>query len=220
MSQFWSPLVHRLTPYVPGEQPKLPNLVKLNTNENPYPPSPLAVAAMRTELGEDGASLRLYPDPNIDLLKEAVAAHFSEFAITPAQVFVGNGSDEVLAHAFLALLKHEAPILMPDISYSFYPVYCGLYEIKYTTVALGERFDIRVDDYAQKNGGIIIANPNAPTGHLLPVAEIERLVAAHPQSVVLIDEAYIDFGGDIIPTAIALVNRYPNLLVCRTLSKS
>jgi histidinol-phosphate aminotransferase len=220
MSQFWSPLVHRLTPYVPGEQPKLPNLIKLNTNENPYPPSPRAVAAMRTELGEDGASLRLYPDPNIDLLKEAVAAHFTEFAITPAQVFVGNGSDEVLAHAFLALLKHDAPILMPDISYSFYPVYCGLYEIQYTTVALGEHFDIRVEDYAQKNGGIIIANPNAPTGHLLPVADIERLVAAHPQSVVLIDEAYIDFAGEVIPTAIALVNRYPNLLVCRTLSKS
>ncbi len=220
MSQFWSPLVHRLTPYVPGEQPKLPNLIKLNTNENPYPPSPHAVAAMRAELGEDGASLRLYPDPNIDLLKEAVAAHFAEFAITPAQVFVGNGSDEVLAHAFLALFKHDAPLLMPDISYSFYPVYCGLYEIQYTPVALGEDFEIRVEDYAQPNGGIIIANPNAPTGRLLPLAEIERLVAAHPHSVVLIDEAYIDFAGEVIPTAIALVKRYPNLLVVRTLSKS
>ena len=223
MSQFWSPLVHRLTPYVPGEQPKISGLVKLNTNENPYPPSPRAVAAMAQELGADGASLRLYPDPGADRLKEAVAAHFSDFAITPAQVFVGNGSDEVLAHAFLALLKHESPILIPDISYSFYPVYCGLYQIEYTAIALGERFEIRVDDYlrhAGNCGGIVVANPNAPTGDLLPLAEIERLAAAHPQSVVVVDEAYIDFAGEIVPTAIALVNRYPNLLVIRTLSKS
>ncbi len=220
MSQFWSPLVHRLTPYVPGEQPKLPNLVKLNTNENPYPPSPRAVAAMQAELGADGASLRLYSDPNADRLKEAIADHFAEFSITPAQVFVGNGSDEVLAHAFMALLKHDAPLLMPDITYSFYPVYCGLYEIQHATVPLGEHFEIRVDDYARENGGIIIANPNAPTGLLLPLSEIERLATSHPQSVVVIDEAYIDFSGDSIPTAIALVNRCPNLLVVRTLSKS
>jgi histidinol-phosphate aminotransferase len=223
MSQFWSTLVHRLTPYVPGEQPKIPGLTKLNTNENPYPPSPRAVAAMRDELSADGASLRLYPDPGADLLREAVAAHFSDFSITPEQVFVGNGSDEVLAHAFMALLKHDAPILLPDISYSFYPVYCGLYGIEHVAIALGDRFEIRADDYidyAQENGGIIVANPNAPTGDLLPLSEIERLVAAHPRSVVLIDEAYIDFGGDVIPTAIALVNRYPNLLVVRTLSKS
>ena len=220
MSQFWSPLVHHLTPYVPGEQPKISGLVKLNTNENPYPPSPHAVAAMARELGDDGANLRLYPDPGADRLKTAVAAHFSDFAITPAQVFVGNGSDEVLAHAFLALLKHDSPVLLPDISYSFYPVYCGLYEVDYTAIPLGERFEIRVDDYDRKNGGIVVANPNAPTGDLLPLAEIERLVAAHPQSVVVVDEAYIDFAGEEVPTAIALVNRYPNLLVIRTLSKS
>lgn len=220
MSQFWSPLVHHLTPYVPGEQPKISGLVKLNTNENPYPPSPHAVAAMARELGDDGANLRLYPDPGADRLKEAVAAHFADFAITPAQVFVGNGSDEVLAHAFLALLKHDSPVLLPDISYSFYPVYCGLYEVDYTAIALGERFEIRVDDYDRKNGGIVVANPNAPTGDLLPLTEIERLVAAHPQSVAVIDEAYIDFAGAEVPTAIALVNRYPNLLVIRTLSKS
>ncbi len=224
MSQFWSPLVHRLTPYIPGEQPKVANLVKLNTNENPYPPSPKAVAAIQAELAThgnaDGAYLRLYPDPNADLLKNAVAAHFSGFGITPAQVFVGNGSDEVLAHTFMALLKHDAPLLMPDITYSFYPVYCGLYEVDSVSIPLGEHFEIRVDDYTQKNGGIILANPNAPTGHLLPLAEVESLVAAHPHSVVVIDEAYIDFGGAIIPTAIALVNRYPNLLVIRTLSKS
>lgn len=223
MSQFWSPLVHRLTPYVPGEQPKISELIKLNTNENPYPPSPRAVAAMAQELGADGASLRLYPDPGADRLRHAVAAHFAEHSIGAAQVFVGNGSDEVLAHVFLALLKHDAPVLIPDISYSFYPVYCGLYEIEQVTVPLGERLEIRVDDYlsyAGKCGGIVIANPNAPTGDLLPLAEIERLVAAHPQSVVVVDEAYIDFAGEIVPTAIALVNRYPNLLVIRTLSKS
>lgn len=217
MSQYWSTLVHSLTPYVPGEQPKLSNLVKLNTNENPYPPSPRAVAAMQAELGEDGNNLRLYPDPNSDLLRQAVVAHFAEHALTPAQIFVGNGSDEVLAHAFMALLKHEAPILMPDISYSFYPVYCGLYDVEHISIPLGEHFEVRVDDYAHENGGIIIANPNAPTGHLLALSEIEHLVAAHPDSVVIIDEAYVDFGGE---TAIALVNKYPNLLVIRTLSKS
>jgi histidinol-phosphate aminotransferase len=217
MSQSWSSLVHSLTPYVPGEQPKLPNLVKLNTNENPYPPSPLAVAAMAGELGASGDSLRLYPDPNADLLKEAVAAYFADCGITPQQVFVGNGSDEVLAHAFMALLKHDAPILYPDITYSFYPVYCGLYGVDYRTVPLDDNFAIRVDDYQQANGGIIFPNPNAPTGCLLPLDEIERLLAAHAQSVVIVDEAYVDFGGE---SAIALVNRFPNLLVVHTLSKS
>ena len=217
MSQYWSPLVHTLTPYVPGEQPKLTNLIKLNTNENPYPPSPHAVAAMQGELGVDGTTLRLYPDPNADRFKQAVAANFAEFAITPAQVFVGNGSDEVLAHAFMALLKHDKPILLPDISYSFYPVYCGLYGIESVAIALDDDFKIHIDDYARENGGIIIANPNAPTGQLLPLTEIERLLAAHPNSVCVIDEAYVDFGGE---TAIALINKYPNLLVIRTLSKS
>jgi len=217
MSKYWSALVHRLTPYVPGEQPKLPNLVKLNTNENPYPPSPQAVAAIQGELGEAGESLRLYPDPNADHLKQAVARYFSDCEITPAQVFVGNGSDEVLAHIFMALLKQDAPILFPDITYSFYPVYCGLYGIDYLTVPLDDKFAIRVGDYTQNNGGIIFPNPNAPTGCLLPLAEIEALLAAHAQSVVVIDEAYVDFGG---VSAIALVNRYPNLLVVHTLSKS
>ena len=217
MSHFWSPLVHSLTPYTPGEQPKLANLVKLNTNENPYPPSPKAVAAMNAEMGIDGASLRLYPDPNSDRLKQAIARHFNAFSLKETQIFVGNGSDEVLAHAFMALLKHDKAILLPDITYSFYPVYCGLYGIDSIPVPLDENYAIRVDDYAEENGGIIIANPNAPTGHLLPLAEIERLVATHPQSVVVIDEAYIDFGGE---TAIGLINRYSNLLVIRTLSKS
>ncbi|MDR0439822.1 MAG: histidinol-phosphate transaminase [Candidatus Accumulibacter sp.] len=218
MSRYWSPFVASLTPYVPGEQPKLTDLVKLNTNENPYPPSPRAIAAMREAIGSDGAMLRLYPDPNADHLKEAVAGHFAEFAITPAHVFAGgNGSDEVLAHVFLALLKQSKPILLPDITYSFYPVYCRLYGIDIVTIPLDERFAIRVDDYARENGGIVIANPNAPTGHPLPLGDIERLVARQRQSVVVVDEAYVDFGGE---TAVGLTRRFPNVLVVRTLSKS
>lgn len=217
MSRYWSSLVHRLTPYVPGEQPKLPNLVKLNTNENPYPPSAQVVAAIADELANGGRSLRLYPDPNADRLKEAVAARYADFGIRPQQVFVGNGSDEVLAHIFPALLKHTLPVLFPDITYSFYPVYCGLYDMAYRTVPLDEEFTIRVEDYAMANGGIIFPNPNAPTGCLLPLADIERLLLLHRESVVVVDEAYIDFGGD---SAIALVDRHPNLLVVHTLSKS
>ncbi len=202
---------------MPGEQPKLANLVKLNTNENPYPPSPLALAAMAAETGEN---LKLYPDPNGDKLKSAVAAHFAAHGITPAQVFVGNGSDEVLAHAFAALLKQDAPLRFPDISYSFYPVYCGLYGIDYRTLPLTESFEIRAEDYLSAPGPVIFPNPNAPTGRLLALEAVERIVVGNPNAVVLVDEAYIDFASDAIPTAVALVNRYPNLLVVQTLSKS
>jgi histidinol-phosphate aminotransferase len=217
MSQYWSAVVHGLTPYTPGEQPKLDRLVKLNTNENPYPPSPQVAAAITAELGDDGARLRLYPDPGGDRLKAAVAHHYAAHGIEARQVFVGNSSDEVLAHVFQALLKHEAPLLFPDITYSFYPVYCGLYSIDYRTVPLADDFSIRVGDYAQPCGAIIFPNPNAPTGRALPLADIEALLAAHPDSVVVIDEAYVDFGA---ASAVALVNRYPNLLVVQTLSKS
>ena len=211
MSKFWSPFVKELVPYVPGEQPKLANLVKLNTNENPYGPSPKAIAAMQAELAD---SLRLYPDPNGERLKRAVADYYGA---QPAQVFVGNGSDEVLAHAFHGLFQHGKPLLFPDVTYSFYPVYCGLYGIAYEAIALDDRFQIDVADYARPNGGIIFPNPNAPTGCLLALDAIERLLQANPDSVVLVDEAYIDFGGT---SAIALVDRYPNLLVTQTLSKS
>ena len=211
MSRYWSEVVHGLTPYVPGEQPKLSNLVKLNTNENPYGPSPKVLEALRAAVGE---SLRLYPDPNSDRLKAAIA---NFHGLQPQQVFVGNGSDEVLAHVFQALLKHQAPLLFPDISYSFYPVYCGLYGISYETVALNERFEINVDDYLKPNGGIIFPNPNAPTGIPLPLADIERLLQANTESVVVIDEAYVDFGAE---SAVGLINRYPNLLVTHTLSKA
>ncbi|MFZ3023975.1 histidinol-phosphate transaminase [Pseudomonas sp.] len=211
MSKFWSPFVKDLVPYVPGEQPKLAKLVKLNTNENPYGPSPKALAAMQAELNDD---LRLYPDPNSDRLKQAVADYYG---VEPAQVFVGNGSDEVLAHAFHGLFQHGQPLLFPDISYSFYPVYCGLYGIPFEAVALDEQLQIRVEDYARPNGGIVFPNPNAPTGCLLALEAIERLLKANPDTVVLVDEAYIDFGG---VSAISLVNQYPNLLVSQTLSKS
>lgn len=215
MSKFWSAVVDGLTPYVPGEQPKLANLIKLNTNENPYPPSPRVLAAIQAELGNDAARLRLYPDPNADLLKGAIA---KRHALTPQHVFVGNGSDEVLAHVFMALLKHEQPILFPDITYSFYPVYCGLYGVDYRSVPLADDFSIDPADYCgQKNGGIIFPNPNAPTGCLLPLAAIEQMLQANSDSVVVVDEAYVDFGGE---SAIALVDRYDNLLVIHTLSKS
>jgi len=211
MSKFWSPFVKGLVPYVPGEQPKLSKLVKLNTNENPYGPSPKAIAAMQAEIGDD---LRLYPDPNGERLKQAVAGYYG---IQPSQVFVGNGSDEVLAHAFHGLFQNGKPLLFPDVTYSFYPVYCGLYGIKYETIALDENFQIEVADYNRPNGGIIFPNPNAPTGRLLTLDAIGRLLQANPDSVVLVDEAYIDFGGE---SAIALVDHYPNLLVSQTLSKS
>lgn len=211
MSKFWSPFVKDLVPYVPGEQPKLAKLVKLNTNENPYGPSPKAIAAMQAEVNDN---LRLYPDPNSDRLKQAVADYYG---VQTSQVFVGNGSDEVLAHAFHGLFQHGQPLLFPDISYSFYPVYCGLYGIDSVQVPLDEQFQIRVEDYARPNGGIIFPNPNAPTGCPLALDAIERLLKANPDTVVLVDEAYIDFGGE---TAISLVDKYPNLLVSQTLSKS
>ena len=200
-----------LTPYVPGEQPKLPNLVKLNTNENPYGPSPRVLEALRAEIGE---SLRLYPDPLSERLRQAIAMRHE---VTAANVFVGNGSDEVLAHTFHALLKHDAPVLFPDVTYSFYPVYCRLYGIEYREVPLTSSFEIAVDDYRAANGGIIFPNPNAPTARLLAQSEIERLLQTNRGSVVVVDEAYVNFGG---VSAVPLVSRYPNLLVTHTLSKS
>jgi histidinol-phosphate aminotransferase len=211
MSKYWSAGIRDLTPYVPGEQPVLDNLIKLNTNENPYGPSPRVLAALAAATND---TLRLYPDPNATALKKAIAAYHG---VAPDQVFVGNGSDEVLAHAFPALLRQREPLLFPDITYSFYTVYCGLYGVAYANVPLTERFEVRIDDYLRPNGGILFANPNAPTGAALPLAEIERLLQGNRDSVVIVDEAYVDFGGE---SAIPLVARYPNLLVVQTLSKS
>ena len=215
MSNYWSKVVQGLTPYVPGEQPKLANLVKLNTNESPYGPSRKVLDALRAEVGD---TLRLYPDPGSDKLRAAIA---KRHGLTPEQVFVGNGSDEVLAHVFLGLLKHDAPVLFPDITYSFYPVYCALYGIAFVQMPLNAAFEIDVSDYLPrndgKNGGIIFPNPNAPTGQLVALSEIERLLKANTSSVVVIDEAYVDFGG---VSCVPLIQQYPQLLVTHTLSKS
>lgn len=215
MSRFWNSLVSKLEPYVPGEQPRVPNLIKLNTNEHPYGPSPKVLAAIAAQTNDN---LRLYPDPTGLELREAIA---SRFGLTAAQVFVGNGSDEVLGHAFHALLKHDAPVLFPDITYSFYPVYCGLYEIAYKAIPLDDDFKIRVQDYLPqgqaKAGGIIFPNPNAPTGIAQPLDQIERVVAGNPDIVVVVDEAYVDFGAQ---SAAGLIAKYPNLLVVHTMSKA
>jgi histidinol-phosphate aminotransferase len=211
MSKFWSDIVSSLTPYVPGEQPKLENLVKLNTNENPYGPSDQVIRALQAVANEN---LRLYPDPNSDKLKAAIAKYYD---LKSEQVFVGNGSDEVLAHVFQALLKQSRPLLFPDISYSFYPVYCGLYDIEFEQIPLNESFEINVTDYDRPNGGIIFPNPNAPTGVPLALSEIEKLLKSNTESVVVIDEAYVDFGTE---SAVKLINTYSNLLVTQTLSKA
>ena len=211
MNRLWSPEIHGLTAYVPGEQPAIARLIKLNANENPYPPSPLALEAIRACANAD---LRLYPSTDSAPLKQAVARYHS---VDASQVFIGNGSDEVLAHAFNAFFKQALPILFPDITYSFYPVYCRLYGIEYATVPLRDGMRIALDDYRRPCGGIVFANPNAPTGIALPLADIEALLVAKPDCVVLVDEAYVDFGA---ASAVALVARYPNLLVVHTLSKS
>ena len=210
-SKFWSPLVASLQPYVPGEQPKHQRLTKLNTNENPFGPSPKVLQAIRDATSND---LRLYPDPESGALKQALARRY---AVAVDQVFVGNGSDEVLALSFAALLKHDAPLLFPDISYSFYPEYCALFGIEYTLVPLSSALMVQPEDYFRPNGGIIITNPNAPTGSALGLVAIESILKANPDSVVVIDEAYVDFGGE---SAVGLIAQYPNLLVIHTLSKS
>jgi histidinol-phosphate aminotransferase len=210
-SNYWSKLVQQLEPYEPGEQPKVQGLIKLNTNENPYPPSPQAVAAV-TALQLQ--RLRLYPDPTAASLKVALAHHFG---LSEQQIAVGNGSDEILAFAFQAFFKGEKPILLPDITYGFYPVYCSLFEIDYRQIALDDNFEMQRLDYRQDNGGIVFPNPNAPTGIALGLDTIEQLLVDNPRSVVLVDEAYVDFGAE---SASVLIDRYPNLLVVQTLSKS
>ncbi len=211
MSKYWSDFVNRLEPYVPGEQPKILDLIKLNTNENPYPPSPKVLNVLAKESVD---LLRLYPDPNSLALKNAIA---KEWDVRADNVFVGNGSDEVLALAFMTFFKQGKPLLYPDITYSFYKVYSNLYDIETENPPLTEDFSLNLSDYQRPNGGIIFPNPNAPTGIGLPLADIEKLLQANTESVVIVDEAYIDFGGE---SAIALVNKYPNLLVVQTLSKS
>ncbi|OAF12942.1 histidinol-phosphate transaminase [Bradyrhizobium centrolobii] len=210
MSRFWSPVVHTLSPYVPGEQPKQDGIVKLNTNENPYPPSPRVLAAIASA----AERLRLYPDPRATRLREAIAARCD---VAPEEVFVGNGSDEVLAHTFQALLKHDAPLLFPDVTYSFYPVYCGLYGVAHEEVPLDAAMRIEFAGYQRASSAILLCNPNAPTGIALPRDAIAELLAERPDRLVVVDEAYVDFGAE---SAVPLVARHDNLLVIQTFSKS
>ncbi len=211
MSRYWSKLVKKLTPYVPGEQPQQAKLIKLNTNENPFDPSPQVLRAIS---GVTAKQLGLYPDPESTELKQAYADlnHLSA-----DQVFLGNGSDEVLAHIFQALLSHDKIVCFPDVSYSFYPVWCELYSLNYAQVPLARDFSVDINAYPLENGGIIIPNPNAPTGMLMDLEVIRELLEANTESVVVIDEAYIDFGGE---SAVGLIDLYDNLLVVQTLSKS
>jgi len=214
MSRFWSPVVQTLTPYVPGEQPQMQRLVKLNTNESPYGPSPKALAAID---GQNNADLRLYPDPEGAALKQAIA---KLHGLNPNQVFLGNGSDEVLAHIFAGLLKHSKPVHFPDITYSFYPVYCKLFGIEYKPVPLGDGFEINIADYNTPNGGIIFPNPNAPTGRSIARSKIESLLSQNKDSVVVIDEAYVDYGTESCIPLLRGAACPENLLVVHTLSKS
>ncbi|MEJ8854120.1 histidinol-phosphate transaminase [Variovorax robiniae] len=215
LPSFFSPRLAALEPYVPGEQPRIANLVKLNTNENPYPPSPLAVDAVQRAAA---SGLERYPDPESLALREAVARRHG---LSPDEVFAGNGSDEVLAHAFFAFFRQSEPLLFPDVTYSFYRVYAQRYDIPCELLSVDDRLRIDIDALADRAargcGGIVLANPNAPTGIGLPLAQIERLLQACPQRVVLVDEAYVDFGG---ASALSLIATYPNLLVVQTLSKS
>ncbi|QNK58242.1 histidinol-phosphate transaminase [Paenibacillus sp. PAMC21692] len=211
MSKFWSPLAASLVPYVPGEQPKDKTYVKLNTNENPYPPSPAALKAMEDAVNDD---LRLYPDPTCDELVQAASNYYG---LSPEQTFVGNGSDEVLAFAFAAFFDPAKPLLFPDITYSFYKVYAKLYGLSPKLIPLDEEFNIPMEQFQGEHGGIIMPNPNAPTAQLIPLSEIRSLLERNPDNVVIIDEAYIDFGGQ---SAVTLVPQFPNLLVVQTLSKS
>ena len=212
--RFWSPAIRELEPYVPGEQPKIQNLLKLNTNENSYPPSPKVVDAVSAVLANSAEILRLYPDPDATVLKQAIAKQQN---VEANQIFVGNGSDEVLAHIYKAFFIQDEAILSPDISYSFYPVYSQFFEVKTQHVPLNDDFEIETNDYKQPNGGVIIANPNAPTSIALGIVEIEEILKANPNRVVVIDEAYVDFGAE---SAVALVQQYENLVVCQTTSKS
>lgn len=215
MSRYWSEHVAALTPYVPGEQPRIERLLKLNTNEHPYGPSPRALEAIRAEAND---ALRLYPDNESTALRIAVANHYG---VRPEQVMPGNGSDEVLAHVFNALFRHAGrPLLMPDITYSFYRTYCKLFDIPVRLVPLADDFSIRADDYIgldERPAGIIFANPNAPTGMALPLTEIARIATGNPDVAVVVDEAYVDFGAE---TAIALLDECPNIVVVHTFSKS
>ena len=207
----WEKYVRKVEPYVPGEQPKNRGVIKLNTNECPYPPSKRVKRALKKI---DDKKLRLYPDPQASELVEVLADYYD---VKKEQVFVGVGSDDVLAMSFLTFFNSKKPILFPDITYSFYDVWAELYRIPYERIPLNEKFEINPEDYDRDNGGIVIANPNAPTGLMTGRASIEKILKDNKNSLVIVDEAYVDFGGE---SCIPLVNQYDNLLVVQTFSKS
>ena len=207
----WEANIRKVVPYVPGDQPGGDKLIKLNTNENPYPPAPGAIRALR-ELETD--RLRKYPDPAASMLVEALAGYYG---VGSDQVFVGVGSDDVIAMSFLTFFNSDKPVLFPDITYSFYKVWADLYRIPYDTPALDGDFNIIPEDYEKENGGVIFPNPNAPTGIYMPLEQVEGILKANQDVVVIVDEAYIDFAG---PSALELIGRYENLLVVQTFSKS
>lgn len=207
----WEKYIREVVPYVPGEQPQGDRIIKLNTNENPYPPAPGAARALREMPPE---LLRKYPDPSANLLTKALADYYH---LDQEQIFVGVGSDDVLGMAFLTFFNSRKPILFPDVSYSFYPVWAELFGIPYETPALDQEFRIRTGDYSRENGGVVFPNPNAPTGIFLSLDQVEEIIRANRDVVVIVDEAYIDFGGE---SARKLIDRYDNLLVVQTFSKS
>ncbi|BAQ11883.1 histidinol-phosphate aminotransferase [Bacillus sp. OxB-1] len=211
MTKYWSSMVKRTDPYVPGEQINQKDIIKLNTNENPYPPSPKVLAAIQAEMQQ---TLQLYPSPTADGLREAIA---NQNGISKEEVFVGNGSDEVLAFSFMAFFEPGKVIRFPDISYSFYPVYAKIFDISYDEVPVNDDFTLPIEQFYGAEGGVILPNPNAPTSLYAELEDIERIVKNNPDHVVIIDEAYIDFATE---SAVALIRKYDNLLVVQTTSKS
>ncbi len=207
----WEKNVRKVVPYIPGEQPKAEKMIKLNTNENPYPPSPMAKAALKQM---DLDCMRLYPDPTAHVLTDAIAEFYH---LKEEQIFVGVGSDDVLAMIFLTFFNSHKPVLFPDITYSFYDVWAEMLRVPYETVPLNGEFQIRKEDYFRENGGVIFPNPNAPTGLELPLSEVEEIVKANQDVIVVVDEAYVDFGA---ASALPLIEKYDNLLVVQTFSKS
>jgi len=212
MDKYLSKRAKNLVPYVPGEQPIGDDLIKLNTNENPYPPSLKALVAMK-----DAANRRLkkYPKPECEPLRKAIA--LVENLPDHTYVYAGNGSDEILAFCFQAFFDDDKDVLFPDVTYSFYPVYCALYGLKYREIPLDENLKMHLSEYDGESAGIIFPNPNAPTGEYIELSEIENLLNRNMEKVVIVDEAYIEFGGQ---SAVKLINKYPNLLIIRTMSKS
>lgn len=209
--KLWQDKIRAIEPYVPGEQPKIKNIIKLNTNESPFPPSPAVEVVLRDF---DYKNLRLYPSIDCTELKQTLGSIYN---VKNEEIFLGNGSDEVLALAFMTFFNSDKPVVFPDITYSFYDVWCKLFKIPYIQPALDESFRIKKEDYYPENGGCIITNPNAPTGIALPLSEIEDIIEHNMDSVVIIDEAYIDFGG---ASAVDLIHKYENVVVVQTYSKS